>query len=150
VYHAIVRRRTAAMFGELSRGAWDAVLGGLADDVHHVFPGDHPLGGERRTRAAVVRWFERLARLFPGHRFEVRRVTSRGWPWSTWVAVQWRAHLEPQVGQPYVNEGAHWIHLRWGKATYFHAYLDTQRVAAACRTMAEAGVEEAAAEPIGD
>ncbi|HEV2815158.1 MAG TPA: nuclear transport factor 2 family protein [Solirubrobacteraceae bacterium] len=150
MYHAIVRRRTTEMFGRLSRGDWETVVGGLAEDVHHVFPGDHPLGGERRTRAAVALWFARLARLFPGHRFEVRRVASRGWPWSTWVAVQWTAELRPQVGEAYVNEGAHWIHLRWGKATSFHAYLDTQRVAAACRAMAESGVEEAAAPPIGD
>jgi hypothetical protein len=32
--------------------------------------------------------------------------------------------------------------------TYFHAFLDTQRIADACRQMAEAGVEEAAAAPI--
>ena len=150
MYHAIVRRRTAQMFERLSAGEWEAVVEGLAEDVHHVFPGDHPLGGERRTRAAVALWFARLARLFPGHRFAVQRVTSRGWPWSTWVAVQWTAQMRPQVGDAYANEGAHWIHLRWGKATAFHAYLDTQRVAAACRTMAEAGVEEAAAPPITD
>ena len=150
MYHAIVRRRTAEMFDRLSRGAWESLVEGLADDVHHVFPGQHPLGGERHTRDGVIRWFERLGRLFPGHEFEVRRVASRGWPWSTWVSVQWTAHLRPQVGEPYVNDGAHWIHLRWGKATYFHAYLDTQRVASACREMAERGVEEAAAAPIAD
>lgn len=150
MYHAIVRRRAVEMFARLSRGDWDSVVSGLAPDVHHVFPGDHPLGGERHTREAVVRWFERLGRLFPGHDFQVERVASRGWPWSTWVAVQWAARLRPQVGEPYVNHGAHWIHVRWGKATYFHAYLDTQRVAAACREMAQRGVEEAAAEPIRD
>jgi ketosteroid isomerase-like protein len=150
VYHAIVRRRTAEMFGRLSRGDWQSIVEGLADGVHHVFPGDHPLGGERHTRTAASRWFERLGRLFPGHDFEVHRVMSRGWPWSTWVAVEWTAHLRPQQGAPYVNHGAHWIHLRWGKATYFHAYFDTQLVAAVCRDMAGRGVEEAAAQPIID
>jgi hypothetical protein len=37
-----------------------------------------------------------------------------------------------------------------GKVTYFHAYLDTQRIDRACREMAEAGVAEAAAGPIVD
>ena len=150
MYHALVRRRTAEMFQRLSRGDWDAMLAGLREDVHHVFPGDHPLGGERHTREAVARWFERLGRLFPGHDFEVHRVISGGWPWSTWIAVQWTARLSPQEGTPYFNEGTHWIHLRWGKATYFHAYLDTERVADACYEMTRRGVEEAGAPPITD
>jgi len=150
VYHAIVRRRTVEIFERLSRGDWQSIVEELADDVHHGFPGDHPLGGERHTREAVSRWFERLGRLFPGHDFEVHRVISRGWPWNTWVAVAWTAQLRPHQGEPYVNHGAHWINIRWGKATYFHAYIDTQRVAAACREMVARGVEEAAAQPILD
>ena len=148
MYHAIVRRRVREVFDHLSRGAWEPILEGLADDVHHVFPGDNPLGGERRTRASVADWFDRLGRLFPGHDFVVHRVVSRGFPWSTWVAVQWSARLEPQTGDAYENEGAHWIHIRWGRVTAFHAYLDTERVSAACAAMAAAGVEEAAAAPI--
>jgi ketosteroid isomerase-like protein len=148
VYHAIVRRRTRQVFAGLSAGDSELALRGLTEDVHHVFPGTSPIGGERRSRDAVRRWFERLARLFPGHEFEVHRVVSRGWPWSTWVAVQWSATMRPQTGAAYVNHGAHWIHLRWGRATAFHAYLDTERIARACEEMARAGVDEAAATPI--
>lgn len=150
MYHAVVRRRARAMFAALGRGDHDAVLGSLAPDVHHVFPGDHPLGGERRTRAAVGLWLERLGRLFPGHDFTVHRVVSRGWPWRTVVAIQWTAHLVPAVGAPYDNDGAHWVEIRWGRVVAFHAYLDTQRVAAACAALVDAGVEEAAAAPIAD
>lgn len=138
------------MFARLGRSEFDALVAGLAPDVHHVFPGDGPLGGERRSRESVALWFERLGRLFPGHEFTVSRVVSRGWPWSTWVAVQWTARLTPARGPAYTNDGTHWIHLRWGKATYFHAYLDTALVEAACSEMARQGVAEAAAEPIGD
>jgi hypothetical protein len=35
-----------------------------------------------------------------------------------------------------------------GKGTYVRAYLETERVADACRRMAAAGIEEAAAPPI--
>jgi len=49
-----------------------------------------------------------------------------------------------------MNHGAHWIQIRWGKATYFHAYLDTQRIARSCAEMTDAGIEEAAATPIVD
>lgn len=148
MYHAIVRRRTAAMFQRLSRGDWSPVVDQLAEDVHHVFPGDSPLGGERHSREAVSRWFDRLGRLFPGHDFSVHRVLSGGSPWSTWVAVQWSAQLRPHIGEPYLNHGAHWIGLRWGKATYFHAYLDTDLIADACHEMARLGIEEASAAPI--
>lgn len=150
MYHAIVRRRTAQIFRQLSAGDWVSLVDDLAPDVHHVFPGEHPLGGERRSRAAVLSWFERLGRLFPGHDFEVHRVLSTGWPWNTWVAIAWTVQLRPQAGEPYVNHGSHWVHIKWGKATAFHAYLDTQRIAAACQDMADHGVDEAAADPITD
>ena len=148
MYHAIVRRRVLGVFDQLSRGEWDPILAGLAADVHHVFPGEGPLGGERRSRDAVARWFDRLDRLFPRHDFDVHRVVSRGWPWDTWVAVEWSAQLGPQAGEAYGNDGAHWIHIAWGRVDAFHAYLDTERVTAACRGMAARGVEEAAAAPI--
>ena len=134
----------------MTDGDWHKIVAQLRGDVHHVFPGDHPLGGERHRRESVLAWFERLGRLYPGHEFQVHRVVSRGWPWNTWVAVQWSARLTPQAGDPYTNHGAHWIQIRWGKAGAFHAYLDTQLIAASCEAMAAAGIEEAAAPPIGD
>jgi ketosteroid isomerase-like protein len=151
VYHAIVRRRIRGVFENLNRGDWRAPLADTAEDVHHVFPGDHALGGERHSRAALERWFERLFRLFPEPRFEVRRVAARGWPWSTWVSAEWIDQVTPAGGaEPYVNHGSHWVHVRWGKVTEIHAYLDSQRVAQACEELAERGVEEAAAPPIAD
>jgi ketosteroid isomerase-like protein len=150
VYHAIVRRRIRGVFESLNRGDWRAPLADTAEDVHHVFPGDHALGGERHSRAALERWFERLFRLFPEPRFEVRRVAARGWPWRTWVAVEWIDHVSPVIGETYENRGAHWVNVRWGKVTAIHAYLDTQRIVEACRELAEQGVEEAAAAPIVD
>lgn len=148
MYHALVRRRVHGVFASLSAGDWPAVAAGSAEDVHHIFPGDHPLGGERHSREALGRWFERLYRLFPALSFEVRRVVVGGWPWNTWVAVEWVDRTQPLHGEPYTNEGAHWLRIRWGKVVYVHAYLDTQAVAEACRAMAEQGVEEAAAPPI--
>lgn len=150
MYHAIVRRRIANVFGALGRSDWDTALKDTAEDVHHAFPGDHPLGGERHTRAAVRLWFERLGRLFPGHDFQVHRVTASGWPWDTWATAAWTAQLTTTTGESYSNDGTHWFRIRWGKVTYFHAYLDTAKVEAACAAMAAAGVEEAAAEPVGD
>jgi ketosteroid isomerase-like protein len=148
VYLMLVRRRTARMFEALARGDAQPFLASAAEDVHYAFPGDHALGGERRTREAVARWFERLHRLFPGHAFEVDRILARGWPWSTWVVVAWSARMTPQAGEPYLQRGTHWIHIRWGRAVSLRAYLDTHLVVTALDAMAECGVEEAGAAPI--
>lgn len=107
------------------------------------------MGGERHSRDAVRRWFERLFRLFD-LRFDVRRVLVAGPPWDLLVGVEWIAHVTPKAGEPYVNEGAHIIRIRRGRIVYFHAYEDSQKVADACRRMADAGIEEAAATPIVD
>jgi ketosteroid isomerase-like protein len=148
MYHALVRRRISGVFESLNRKDWRTPMADIADDVHHVFGGHHALGGERHSRAALERWFERLFRLFPDPHFEIRNVVARGWPWSTWVAVEWIDRVAPAGGEPYLNFGSHWIHVRWGKVTEIHAYLDSQRIAKALREMAERGVEEAAAAPI--
>lgn len=148
MHRLIARKRTRQMFERLGRGEWEPIVASMAEDVHHVFPGDHPLGGERHSRAAVLRWFERLGRLYPGHNFVLHRVVAGGPPWDIWIAAQWTARLRPQSGEPYANQGAHWIRVRRGKVVYFHAYLDTERIADACREMAEAGIAEAAAPPI--
>jgi ketosteroid isomerase-like protein len=96
-----------------------------------------------------VRWFERLDHLSPGTS-SACTGWSRGWPWSTWIVVQWSAELQPKIGEPYVNQGAHWLHLRGGKVVGLYAYLDSQLVAKACEAMAKAGVADATASPILD
>ena len=147
MFHALVRRRIRAISDGLSRGDYSVAVSGLADDVYHVFAGDHPLGGERHSRDAVRRWFERVFRLYDLS-FDVRRVFVAGPPWDLLVGVEWIGRATPRAGEPYDNEDAHIIRIRRGRVVYFHAYEDGQKVADACRTMAEAGIEEAAAAPI--
>ena len=148
MYHAFVRRKGRQIFAHLSTGDWRSDLPGVADDVHHVFPGDHPLGGERHSRAAMELWFKRLYRLFPQINFEVHRVVATGPPWRTVLTVEWSDAGEAADGEPYVNSGAHVIELRWAKAVYIHGYLDTVPLVESCRRMAAAGIEEAGAPPI--
>ena len=148
MYHGIVRRRISSVFDALSEGRYDAVLPGLAVDVHHRFAGEHPLGGERHDREAVRAWFERLYRLFPSLRFEVTTVAVSGPPWDLKVAVEWVADVTPAAGPAYRNVGAHVLRVRRGMVTELHAYEDSQAVAHACARMAHAGIEEASAQPI--
>jgi ketosteroid isomerase-like protein len=150
IYRAIVKRKARGIFTALSAGEWEKTTAGLSPRVHHTFPGDNALGGERHSREAMERWFERLFRLIPDLSFEVHEVAVGGWPWDTAIAVQWSDRGAGADGTAYVNDGAHWIHLRWGKAVSVHAYLDTEGVTRLLETMAAAGIEEAAAAPIED
>src|SRR5436190_21637226 len=149
MYRGYVRRRIRTIFDGLSRSDYAPAVSGMADDVHHVFAGDHALGGERRSKDAVRRWFERVFRLYELS-FDVERVIVSGPPWDILVAVEWLGHATPRAGAPYENEGLHVIRIRGGRVVYFHAYEDSQKVADACRVMADAGIEEAAAAPIVD
>jgi ketosteroid isomerase-like protein len=148
MYKAIARRKARATFEALSRGDWQAALDDVAPDVHHVFAGDNAIGGERHSKEAMGRWFERLYRLIPELHFDIERIVVRGWPWDLTVAVEWSDHGRASDGVPYENQGAHWIRIRRGKATYIHGYLDTEKVTAICDRLAAAGVEEAAAPPV--
>ena len=150
MYHALIRSQIRRAFDRVGAGDWPAVMPRMADDVYHSFPGDNPVGGERHSRDALSRWFERLFRLFPGFSFDVRRVVSDGWPWSTWVAVEWTNSVTAADGESGENAGTTWMHVRWGRTTRIHEYLDSERVTDACRRMAAAGIEEGAAAPIED
>jgi ketosteroid isomerase-like protein len=148
IYRTLIRRRVVSNFARLSAGDYKAVVAQLAPDVHHVFAGDTALGGERHSRDAVERWFERLFRLCPQIRFEVGRVISSGPPWDISVAAEWVGHVTPAAGEPYVNAGTHVFRIRNGRVAYIHAYEDSEKVARACEQMAALGVNEAAAAPI--
>jgi len=148
MYRRLVEWKVRRVFDHLSAGRWLLVLRDTRAEVAHSFAGAHALGGQRHTRDALSRWFERLFRLFPTLRFEVDRVAVRGWPWSTWVAVEWTDHFVDATGLGGVNHGVHWIHLRWGRVAAIRAHLDTQVLADVLRAMAAAGVGEAAAAPV--
>ena len=144
----VVARKVSAMFDAVARGEHATLLGGLADDVHHSFAGDHALGGERHDKAAVASWLERLRRLCPQMRFVVHRTFASGPPWDLRVAVEWTAHVLPAAGDAYVNHGAHVIRIVRGRVRELHAYEDSQVVAQACAAMVAAGIDEAGAAPI--
>jgi len=150
MYHAIVRRNVRKLFAALGRGDVDYAVAGMAPRFEHIFPGDHALGGVRHTRAGIRAWLERLLRVLPALRFDIKHMAVSGWPWLTTVVVEWRDYATLADGTPYVNDGAHAIQLRWGKVVVLHAYLDTVIVVDAMRVMARAGVTEAAAAKIED
>jgi ketosteroid isomerase-like protein len=150
MYKRIAASRIRKAFDAIGRHDYEAALEGAPDDIHHLFPGANALGGERHSREAFGRWFERLHRLFPELILEVQRVSVKGTPWDMWIAVQWTDHGRAADGEPYDNVGAHWIRVKRGRPVRIQAYLDTDRVTAACDRMAAAGIVEAASPQITD
>ena len=148
VYRLIVKRLALKQFERLSRGDVTPIVASMTPDVHHYFPGNHTLGGERTSKEAVERWFGRLTRLFPAIRFYVQGVAVSGPPWDTIVALEWTSHAPLPDGASYDNRGAHVIRLHFGKVTSFHAYMDSQRSVAALEHLARHGFDEATAPQI--
>lgn len=148
MYRRLARNMIRRSFAEVSEGRFDRVSNRVTADVEHSFPGDHPLGGQRKGREALQAWFRRFERLFPGHVFDVQEVVVAGWPWRSVVAVHWEVQITPVTGEPYTNQGTTWLELRWGRIAAIHEHTDSQRVARACEQLSTAGVEEATAPPI--
>jgi ketosteroid isomerase-like protein len=147
MYRAIVARRVRTAWDHVGRGDYDYVLDQLEPAFTHSFAGEHALGGERASRDAQRAWFERLFRLLPGVTFSVEDILVRGWPWRTRAVALIRVRAAV-ADQPYENEVAQTIELRWGRITRIHNLEDTQKLAAALERLANTGLEEARAEPI--
>jgi ketosteroid isomerase-like protein len=148
MYQAAVRRQMGKVYERLSAGDWEAAVARMAPDVHHVFPGDSALGGERHSKEALERWFARLYRLFPSVRFDVREVLVGGYPWNMWVAVWSVVHLTPAAAEPYANPATQWFHFRRGQVVFMGEFVASHLVHGALLEMAANGIEEAAAPPI--
>ncbi|MBX3084923.1 MAG: nuclear transport factor 2 family protein [Anaerolineae bacterium] len=149
MYHAIVEQKVRQGFREMSKGNYQAAVELFAEDVYFSFSGDHAMGGECRTKAQVSQWFARLYRIFPGIQFEVRSVTVSGWPWNTTATTQFTVRATMRDGQPYQNQAMQFVRLRWGKIVEDIIFEDTHKLVLALNRMAEQGVSEAAAAPIG-
>lgn len=149
MYRWFVRRQIRAAFAALSRGDGLALTAHMSPDVHHAFPGDGALGGERRSLEDVSAWFERLFRLLPGLSFEIHTLAVDGGPLDTRVGVEWTNSGQLREGSDYANTGAHILRLSRGRIVSFHAYLnDPDELTDALTRLAAHGIDEAAAPPI--
>ena len=151
IYHEIVKRKALESFAQLSAGNYEHALQQMAPEFDHFFSGTHALGGRRHSPVTMRRWFERLYRINQTLRFEIQDVSVSGVPWNTAIVIEWvdRALLA-DGNDTYINQGVHFIRMRWGRVVSLHAYLDTQLWQGACERMARAGVGEAVAAPIVD
>jgi len=148
VYHAIVRRRIAGLFDAINRGDAEPVLGMFAPRFVHSFLGEHALGGSRTTPAHTRQWYERLYRLLPDIRFDLRNIMVAGGPWNTLAVVEWDEANSGTDGVRTHNRGIHVVRLRFGRATALWICPDTAGLQATLDRLSRAGNAEAAAEPI--
>ena len=107
--------------------------------------------GRRSARLAghadLRRWFERFRRLLPDPSFEVQRLVIGGPVWNQRIA----AHViirSRVAGEPYENQFAQFLTLRWGKVVEDLILEDTAIWEAASRRLAAAGNTEAAGPPL--
>lgn len=151
MYHFIVEQRIRTLFDHLNRGDFDYVLGQFAPAAEHWFSGEHALSGVRRSAELRTRWYERLAAVFPGIRFDVKRIVVSGWPWHTHVAVEWTDRIFDVHGVELTpNQGVFMLTLRWGRATELHVYCDTQGLVRNLDVIAAQGTQQAAFAPISE
>ena len=148
LYQAIVKRRIRQSFEDVNNHRWDELMRSIAPDVHHRFGGVHAIGGERHDRETLRRWFERLARVLPNLRLEIKEIWVEGWPWHTMVFVQWDGTATLLNGGGYSQHAIHVITLKWGKIHALDVFEDSQEVARALVAQAAAGLDEALAQPI--
>ncbi|MBK0422436.1 nuclear transport factor 2 family protein [Leucobacter sp. CSA2] len=150
MYGTIVRRKVEQVFSEINRGNWHAMVDGLGDPFHYRFHGDHALGGVRTSRATIEAWWERVTRLLPGAKFEVREVLVTGWPWRTRVAARLRVSGDLPTGEVYDNTMFQFMTIRWGRVTEIETLENLQILERALASVAAAGQTEAIAAPIVD
>jgi len=149
VYRFILRSKIRQAFGALSRGDAPTLLSSMSPTVHHTFPGDHALGGQRSDLRDVAAWFDRLFRLLPGLTFHVQALAVDGWPWNTTIGVEWTNTGTLLDGSAYTNTGAHILRVRWLRIVAFHAYLhDSAAFTDALGRLSVHGLEEAHAAPV--
>ena len=145
MYKFIVKRIVRRTFRRLSEGDYEAVVRQFGSQSRFLFSGDHELGGERRGRDAVRKWFQHMLGLFPGIRIEPRDVVVNGWPWNTVVATHLAISATLADGRPYSNEGMQLLRLRWGRVVEDLIFEDTLRLDAELKRMSHTS----SGEPVG-
>lgn len=151
MYHFIVKQRMKTILEHLNRGDFDFILGQFAPTAEHWFSGQHALSGLRRTSELRRAWYQRLGSVFPGIQFDVQKIVVSGWPWRTYVAVEWKDRVFDTRGAELVpNQGVFMLTLSWARAVEFHVYCDTQGIAENLNVIAGQGVAQATLPPISE
>lgn len=126
LYRWFVRKQAFALWDLLSDQRIDEIP--IADDVHFVYLGDHPLATELHGADAMRDWLRNeLFRRLPGLRFEVEDILVEGGPWSTRMATRYAAKRNGEL----VYRGVQFTRIVWGKLVEERVLPDTCALSAA-------------------
>jgi ketosteroid isomerase-like protein len=137
-------------FADINAGRYEDVVAQFATHHRHAMAGQHALAGDRHRIESTARWYERLQRLLPGLRFDIRAIVVAGTPWRTVAAVTWDDRFTLPDGTEGRNTGVHEFELRWGRVRSLVIHCDTQRLQQYCERLVACGVAEGGAAPITD
>jgi ketosteroid isomerase-like protein len=126
LYRWFVRKQALRLWDRLSDQRFDDIP--IADDVHFVYLGDHPLATDLHGAAAMRGWLrDELFRRLPGLRFEVEEILVEGGPWSTRMATRYAATRDGRL----VYRGVQFTRIAWGKLVEERVLPDSKALAAA-------------------
>jgi len=120
IYRWFVRKQAQALWDRLSDQRIDEIP--IADDVHFVYLGDHPLATELHGADAMRAWLrDELFGRLPGLRFQVEDMIVEGGPWSTRMATRYAATRNGQL----IYRGVQFTRVVWGKLVEERILPDT-------------------------
>ncbi len=126
IYRWFVRKQALAAWKLLSDQRLDDIR--LADNVHLVYLGDHPLAADIHGADAVRAWLrDELFGRLPGLRFQVEDMIVEGGPRTTRIATRYAATRNGQL----VYRGVQFTRIKWGKLAEECILPDTAALAAA-------------------
>ncbi|WP_186241368.1 nuclear transport factor 2 family protein [Mycobacterium simulans] len=126
LYRWFVRKRARVLWDRLSDQRIDEIP--IADDVHFVYLGDHPLSTELRGADQMRDWLRNVFfRRLPGLRFEVEEMLVEGGPWSTRIATRYAARRDGKL----VYRGVQFTRIVWGKLVEERVLPDSNALSAA-------------------
>lgn len=114
---------TKAAYAAFGRGDIPAVLQDLADNVEWISPGESPISGTIRGKAAVQEWFGKLNETMEFQIFDPHDFIAQGD--KVVVLVHSETTTVRSTGKKLVTDLAH-VHTREkGKLVRFQEYSDT-------------------------
>ncbi|MCU1426739.1 MAG: hypothetical protein JWL83_739 [Actinomycetia bacterium] len=132
MYHAIVARRTNAVWRRINERDVDAPWRMADEQMRFTFVGDTPLRADLTGRDAFRDWLRGAFVRFPDLRFTVLDVAVAGGPQRTRVSVRLRIEATLVDGSRYENFATQWLTLRWGRMTEDWVLEDTAALSRAC------------------
>jgi hypothetical protein len=126
LYRWFVRKQARALWDRLSDQRVDDIP--IADDVHFVYLGDHPLATDLHGADAMRDWLRNeLFRRLPRLRFDVEEMVVEGGPWSTRMATRYAVRRDGKL----VYRGVQFTRIVWGKLVEEGILLDPKALSAA-------------------